>query len=268
MKKEIPKIIHYCWFGNNPKPELAIKCIESWKKYCPGYEIKEWNDGNYDLNSCNYIKEAYRAKKWAFVSDYARFDILYNNGGLYFDTDVELIKPIDDIVQNGAFMGEERPYVEDADILTELTVNPGLGLGVEAGNPFYKEILEYYKNIHFLKDNGELNEVTVVYHTTDLLKKYGLQQKPGIQNIMGINIYPKDYFCPMDYKTGELSITQNTRSIHHYHQSWLDEKDIKWHKIAQKLKRRYGLKTGEKIYRLISLPYRIKNKLRKIFGTL
>ena len=103
----IPKIIHYCWFGGNPLPELAIKCIESWKKYLPDYEIKEWNESNFDINCCAYVREAYEAKKWAFVSDYARFWILYQHGGLYFDTDVELIKSIDDLIVKGAFMGCE-----------------------------------------------------------------------------------------------------------------------------------------------------------------
>ena len=104
----IPKVIHYCWFGRNPLPPLAVKCIESWKKFLPGYEIKEWNEDNFDVNIIPYIQEAYEARKYAFVSDYARFYILYHHGGIYFDTDVEVIKSIDDIIERGAFMGCEN----------------------------------------------------------------------------------------------------------------------------------------------------------------
>ena len=121
----IPKIIHYCWFGGNPLPASALKCIESWRKYCPDYEIKEWNESNYDVNKIRYSSQAYQAKKYAFVSDYARFDILYQWGGLYFDTDVEVIRPIDDILAKGAFLGLE----------TSETVNPGLGMAVSPNDP-------------------------------------------------------------------------------------------------------------------------------------
>ena len=140
----IPKIIHYCWFGGNPLSELAQKCISSWKKYFPEYEIKEWNESNFNLQCCDYVKEAYEAKKWAFVSDYARFWILYHEGGLYFDTDVEVIKPIDDIINNGAFMGCERTGNYG------LGVNPGLGIGADPGISLYKEILDDYEKSHFI----------------------------------------------------------------------------------------------------------------------
>ena len=142
----IPKIIHYCWFGGKELPESAKKCIDSWKRFFPDYKIKEWNESNFDINYCDYTKEAYEAKKWAFVSDVARFKILYENGGFYFDTDVEVIKSFDDIISNGAFMGFENDK--------KCLVNPGLGLGVEAGNQFYKEMLDLYglcKINHYLQ---------------------------------------------------------------------------------------------------------------------
>ena len=122
----IPKKIHYCWFGGNPLPNDAKLCIESWKKYCPDYEIIEWNESNFDFKECQYAKEAYEAKKWAFVSDYARFKILYDNGGLYFDVDVEIVQALDNIINNGPFMGIENDKTK--------AVNPGLGLGDESGN--------------------------------------------------------------------------------------------------------------------------------------
>ena len=208
----IPKIIHYCWFGGNPLPDDALKYIESWKKFCPDYEIIEWNEKNFDINCCEYVKEAYNAKKWAFVSDYARFKILYKNGGLYFDTDVELIKPIDDIVASGPFMGLEptlnSPYIA-----------PGLGLAASPGMSLYKDIIDDYDKSHFeLEKDGRYK--TVVKRVTDILKRNGLKLNPEFQKICGVIIYPAEYFCPLNYYTGEINITENTRSIHHYTASW------------------------------------------------
>ena len=140
----IPKIIHYCWFGGKPLPKLAKKCIASWKKFCPDYEIKEWNESNFDLNSCTYVKEAYDSKKYAFVSDYARFWILHRYGGVYFDTDVELLKSIDDILADGAFMGVENFVAEQNK--AKISINPGLGIAAEPGMLIYQEILDFYHN--------------------------------------------------------------------------------------------------------------------------
>lgn len=205
---EIPKVIHYCWFGGNPLPALAEKCISSWKKYFPGYDIRRWDESNYDVDKIPYTREAYKAKKYAFVSDYARFDILHEYGGIYFDTDVEVIRPMDDIIAAGPFMGCENAYNPE--------VNPGLGLGVNPGQGPYAEILEMYKNLKF--DPEHLT--TVVTYVTAYLCTRGLKNIPGIQEIDGIKIYPKDYFCPIDYKTGQMEITGNTCSIHHFAESW------------------------------------------------
>ena len=149
------KIIHYCWFGHNPLPKLALRCIESWKKYLPDYEIKEWNEDNFDVNIVPYTQEAYAAKKYAFVSDYARFWILYNYGGLYFDTDVEVIRPLDDIITRGPFMGFENEIIINN--VPFLTVAPGLGLGVDSGSNLYKEVLDLYSSLHFVNKDGSLN---------------------------------------------------------------------------------------------------------------
>lgn len=212
----IPKIIHYCWFGRNLLPTMALKCIESWKKFLPDYEIIEWNEDNFDVNMIPYIKEAYEAKKYAFVSDFARFWILYRYGGLYFDTDVEVIKPMDEIISQGAFMGCEQDY----DSPNGITVAPGLGLAADIGMPIYKEMEELYGNLHFIKADGSLNQATIVEYTTDCLKKYGLRNIKGIQEVAGLKIYPSTYFCPISVADGKLRITSNTYSIHHYAQSW------------------------------------------------
>ena len=215
----IPKIVHYCWFGHNPLPPLAIKCIDSWKKFLPDYEIREWNEDNFDVNAIPYTKEAYATKKYAFVSDYARFEILYKYGGLYFDTDVEVIKPLDDIVARGSFMGCEN--VAEIEETMTLNVAPGLGLGVVPGLGLYKEMLELYASLHFLKENGEYNQKTVVQYTTEVLCRYGLKNVNDLQQVAGVWIYPKDYFCPISTYDGKLRLTANTVSIHHYAQSWI-----------------------------------------------
>ena len=220
----IPKIIHYCWFGHNPLPESAQKCIASWRKFFPDYEIKEWNEDNFDVNSIPYTREAYEEKKYAFVSDYARFWILYKYGGLYFDTDVEVIKPMDEIVKRGAFMGIEK----GASLNGKPMVAPGLGLGVEAGHPFYKRMLDYYNQMSFLLADGSLNTHTIVKYTTLQLYAHGMLAKANLQCVDGIWIYPEDVFCPMDSTNGIISITDNTVSIHHYDCSWLDHHTIRF----------------------------------------
>lgn len=237
---EIPKIIHYCWFGGNPLPDLAIKCIESWKKYCPDYEIKEWNENNFDINSCDYIREAYAKKRWAFISDYARFKILYEFGGLYFDTDVELIHEIDDLISKGPFMGEEMG-ISDA-LSKNFTVAPGLGLAANPGLDLYKEIINYYEGIHFINEDGE--EIlldTVVTKTTRLLAEHGFAGNGSVEEVNGIFIYPPDFFCPKNFRTGELCITENTRSIHYYTASWLNKKENRWNNVELWIGKHFGV---------------------------
>ena len=211
----IPKVIHYCWFGGNPLPKDAEKYIRSWNEFLPEYEIKRWDETNFDVNSISYTKEAYKAGKYAFVSDYARFWILYNYGGLYFDTDVEVIRPMDDIIQAGPFMGVEQ---KNDDLIT---VAPGLCLGAEKHSELFADLIQYYNNASFLNSDGSLCLTNVVEITTEFLKKGQLRNTDEIQQCCGFNIYPKDYFCPIDYTTRELKITPNTRTIHHYAESWL-----------------------------------------------
>lgn len=225
----IPKIIHYCWFGHNPLPKLAVKCIDSWKKFLPDYDIKEWNESNFDVNIIPYVKEAYEAKKYAFVSDYARFWILYHYGGLYFDTDVEIIKNMDDIIARGPFMGRERDSKSGQ---ATIGANPGLGLGVAPGLDLYKEILDFYESLHFRLDDGSLNLQTVVKYVTSILIKHGLKDRDEIQECAGLFVYPKEYFCPKFYDDFKICKTKNTVSIHHYAGSWQPIDIQKDHKRA------------------------------------
>lgn len=219
----IPKVIHYCWFGRNPLPESAQKCIASWRKYLHDYEIKEWNEDNFDVNIIPYTKEAYEAKKYAFVSDYARFWILYKYGGLYFDTDVEVIKPMDDIIERGPFMGIEVAANENE----TPQVSPGLGLGVNPGLGLYKELLEDYAKLSFRNADGTLNQKTIVSYNTEVLLRHGLNPTNELQEVAGVWIYPADFFNPLDSLTGKLKLTENTRSIHWYMNSWSDSSQLR-----------------------------------------
>ena len=261
----IPKIIHYCWFGRNPLPKLAQKCIESWKKYFPDYEIKEWNEDNYDVNKIPYIKEAYDAKKYAFVSDYARFDILYQYGGIYFDTDVEVVKPFDEILKNGPFMGCERNGTESND--SKIAVAPGLGIAAMAGMPIYKEILEDYRNSHFCSDRNYSAVKTVVLFATELLLKHGLQSGDHVQEVAGLKIYPKEYFAPKDVDTKKLIITKNTYSIHHYDASWAEWYDKREGERGPKLRKIFGKWLGNKINITIYViqKYGFFGAIKKVF---
>ena len=221
----IPKIIHYCWFGRGPLPELAQKCIASWKKYLPDYEIKEWNEDNFDVNIIPYTAEAYQAKKYAFVSDYALFWILYRYGGIYFDTDVEVIRPMDDIIERGNFMGfETDPKPQLKADASEASVNPGLGMGVAPGLGIIKKMLDYYENKHFICEANMRNQITVVHIATQVLRENGLKNVAGIQEVAGCFIYPSEYFCPINVTTGRIHVEKNTRTIHHFAGSWVDKK--------------------------------------------
>ena len=215
----IPKVIHYCWFGRGPLPKLAKRCIQSWEKFLPEYQIKQWNEDNFDINCCQYVAEAYREKKYAFVSDFVRFHVLYEEGGIYFDTDVEVIKSFDSILGNGAFMGCENSVAKGE----TLRVAPGLGIGAEPGLPFFKEMIDMYKGQSFYKEDGSMNLITIVSYTSNNLRTHGLIDKDIIQTICGITIYPKDYFCPMDNRTHKIVITPKTVSIHYYAGSWIDD---------------------------------------------
>lgn len=228
----IPKVIHYCWFGRKPLPRSAKKCIKSWKRFFPDFEIKEWNEDNFDIDIIPYTRDAYNAKKYAFVSDYARMWILYNYGGIYFDTDVEIIKPMHNILNTGAFMGCEINGGNG-----NIAVNPGLGVAIAPGNEVYSEILRVYSTLSFKRENGDINTYAIVNITTDTLKKYGLKDIAGLQQIQDISVYPAEYFNPMDSITGRVRITSNSCSIHHYMNSWASPIDRARNCIGKFLRR-------------------------------
>lgn len=211
------KKIHYCWFGGNPLPELALKCIESWKKFLPDYEIIEWNESNFNVNAIPYSRDAYNSGKYAFVSDYARFHILNEFGGLYLDTDVELIKPLGDILDKGPFMG-----IESAG-----NINPGLGFFSLSDNPLLTEILNEYKSLSFINNNGSYNLTTIVDYTSYVLRKHGLKDSNEFQKVAGFNIYPSSYFNPIVYETKQIKLSEETYSIHHFAGTWCEPPSMK-----------------------------------------
>lgn len=213
----IPKIIHYCWFGKGPKPELAIKCIDSWRKYLPEYELKEWNESNFDINMFPYTKEAYENRKFAFVTDVVRLYALYTEGGIYMDTDVEVIKPLDCFLHHEAFSGFEN----------KKDVPTGIMASVKKGK-WVKDNLDYYIGKHFVNPDGTLNLTTNVKTITDLMIPYGLKRNNTYQEFKDyITFYPNDYFCPINVVTSKLELTKNTVTIHHFTGSWMD-RDKSW----------------------------------------
>ena len=240
----IPKKIHYCWFGGNPLPVLAQKCIESWKKYLPDHEIIEWNETNYNVHKIPYISQAYQAKKYAFVSDYARVDILNEQGGVYFDTDVEVLKDLSPILNKGQFLGLEAAGA----------IANGLGMAAEAGDAILQEILASYQQEPFLYADGTYNLKTVVTRVSDIFKKYGFTNEvENIQEIANYSIYPPEYFSPKNVVTGIIKLTENTYTIHHYDASWLED----WQKQVQIKKHKIFHKLGENIVSrgVVSLYY-------------
>ena len=242
----IPKTIHYCWFGGKPLPELAVKCIESWKKFCPDYEIVRWDESNFDINACPYVREAYEAGKYAFVSDYARLKVLVENGGMYMDTDVEVLKPLDKFMNGRAFSGFE----------TEKMISTGI-MACEKGFAPFSEMLREYDTRHFSLGGGSFDLTTNVKAITDYWLRRGLVQNNTEQTINGFTIYPKDYFCPKNHITMKIEMTENTCTIHHFAATWLPP----YKKFKQKIKKILGYRLNEKIVA-------VKNFFRKITGRL
>lgn len=232
-KPVIPKVINYCWFSGNPIPDNLKRCIESWNKICPDYEIIEWNERNYDISKTNYTKEAFEHEKWAFIPDIARLDILYNHGGFYFDTDVRIIKNLEELRYQEAFCARERGG----------HVNFGSGSGCIKGNPVIKKILDFRKDEPFILPNGGFNTEASGYFETKPLMDMGLEIEDVNQKLNGINIYSSVYFSPYNFINGEDISNEKTFSIHYFKASWVENGDLarketreKYNEVVQSLK--------------------------------
>ena len=224
----IPKIIHYCWFGGKPKPKLAEKCIRSWKKYCPDYEIIEWNENNFDVAAAPlYVRQAYETGRWAFVTDYVRLKAMVEMGGIYMDTDVEVIKPLDPYLKHKGFAGFEHPQ----------RIQTGL-LACEKGFPLFQEFIAYYDTAAFFRNDGSQNTTTNVQVLTRLCEKYGLRLDGSRQTVQDFEVYPTEYFCPVDFDTEKLCKSKNTVVIHWFAASWHTEVERRYFEDEKKRKKR------------------------------
>lgn len=222
----IPKVIHYCWFGGKPLPEDVKRYIKTWKKYCPDYEIKEWNESNFDVKQNQYCREAYEAKKWAFVSDYVRLKVLYDYGGIYMDTDVEVCKPLDHLASYGFWSGFESESQIPTGTMASCRDNELLGY-----------LLSYYDDKYFKNEDGSYDMTTNVITITRMIKdKYDVELNNTFQ-IFGNNnaIFPFEYFCAKDFFSGKVNRTENTYTIHHFQGSWLSDNERKKQKIRKVL---------------------------------
>lgn len=218
----IPKKIHYCWFGRGEKPKLTKKCIASWKKFCPDYEIIEWNEDKFDVTKYEYTQYCYNQGKWAFLSDFARLIAVYDTGGIYLDTDVELIKAPDELLKCQAFFGFENNE----------TVATGLGFGAVRSHPIVKAMIDTYLEFEE-KSDGSFQLIGCPEINTNAVEKFGLIKNGERQNVAGAEILPVDYLNPLDDSTGRLNITKNTISINHYGKTWM----TKTHKLRSRLTR-------------------------------
>jgi hypothetical protein len=222
----IPKIIHYCWFGRGEKPAFVNKCISSWKKHLPEYRLIEWNEDNFDVNINSFCKGAYESKKYAFITDYVRLEAMYSQGGVYMDTDVEILKPLDRFLHHPAFSGFEN----------ESFVPTGL-MAAEQGNPWIKELMDHYEDKYFDPQNMTTNTKII----TDTCLAAGLNPNGEYQELAnGVVFYPRTFFCPFDYVNGDNFISKDSHAIHHFSKSWLP-----WH---------------------VRFQYKLKLVARKIFG--
>lgn len=239
----IPRIIHYCWFGHNPLPSEVEDCIASWRKFCPGFEIVQWNESNFDIDINQYVKEAYFAKKWAFVADFARLWIINNEGGVYLDTDVELIKPLDSILEQAECVVAEE---------VSGRINTGVGFAASAHHPVVESMLRQYDNARFQIQPKVYDLTPCPVRNTRALKEMGYTGKAGRLSSYDCIVLPPEMMSPINPETGDKRISSKTVSIHHFSGTWKSEKEKEKYEKKRKMQQEYG-KIGALIYYIQSV---------------
>lgn len=244
----IPKVIHYCWFSGNSKGERELRCIESWKKYCPDYEIIEWNEDNYDIHKSRFMEQAYERKKWAFVSDYARLDIIYTQGGIYLDTDVEIIRTLDTLLDREMYAGFEE-------VAGKKSINLGLGFGAVCGHVYLKEMMDIYDAMDFPQNDNDLPQIACPIIQTEVLMRHGLIPDGQRQTLEKCEIFSPTYFSPKNFHSGKLIVTPETYSIHHYGMSWFTKEHAAMRQKEWEMNRKYKSK---KVVKLLMFPQKLR----------
>lgn len=240
----IPKKIHYCWFGKGILPIREKRCIESWKKFMPDFEFILWDEIRFDVNSVPFTQEAYQVKKYAFVADYVRLFALSTEGGIYLDTDVEIIRPLYPLLEYDAFGGFE----------TNLVIQTGV-IGSIANGIFVSKMFEYYQNRHFLLLDGSFDQTPNSAVFSNLLRGEGLVLNNLQQSLAGIEIFPSDYFCPINQATWEIKVTENSYCIHYLSGSWLSKSERITRALKSLIGHVFGFKAVENIRNMVGKKY-------------
>lgn len=215
MENKIPKIIHLCWFGNGQFDDKMKFCMETWEKFCPEYKVMKWDEESFDLSSCLYAKQAYEKKRWAFVTDYVRFKVLELYGGIYLDTDMQLLKSLDEFLGDDAFFSFKQLVGE----MKLYTLTSGI-IGSKRANPLFKPLIDEFESRSYINENGEEDMKPVAAFLTDILVSHGFAQNNELQKRDGIAVYPNEYLCPTLLKGGKIVTTENTAAIHHFTGTW------------------------------------------------
>ncbi len=239
-EQKIPKIIHLCWFGHGEYDEKMKHCLESWDKYASDYKIMTWNEETFDLDSCTYVRQAYDMKRWAFVTDYVRFKVLQQYGGIYMDTDMELVKPLDDLLDNDSVLS----FKQRALGMKQYGLTSGI-IMTKANNDLFDPLIEQFESRSYINENGEEDVTPIAKFLTDLLRDRGIRQDNTLQSIDGVTVYPNEYLCPtvpLDGEEGEIELTDNTYAIHHFTGTWRTPEIME--KIMEKVR---NAKEGENV---------------------
>lgn len=255
----IPKIVHYCWFGGGEIPPKEKNCIETWKLFFPEYEFRLWNEENFDVNECSFSRQAYEHKKYAFVSDFARAKVLYEYGGIYLDTDVKILKAFPESTMKNGYMGFERRAFLGTAVLASVAENDSI-----------KELLNYYETHDFVQKDGSFDNIANVSILTDIMKEKGLILGGERQQVDGFDIFNREIFYPKKLSDTEFKVTEETCAIHMCSNSWLSERERKrgnnkiWIEVVRPMLRAFrsfGIKIVGK-ERIRKLEIKVRNKLR------